>query len=40
MTPTRRNGLAALILLLLSTGARISEILRLDRSDWNPSSCG
>jgi site-specific recombinase XerD len=26
----------ALILLLLSTGARISEILRLDRSDWKP----
>ena len=24
----------ALVLLLLSTGARISEILRLDRSDW------
>ena len=26
----------ALILLLLSTGARISEILRLDRNDWKP----
>jgi integrase/recombinase XerD len=26
----------ALILLLLSTGARISEILRLDRSQWKP----
>jgi integrase/recombinase XerD len=26
----------ALILLLLSTGARISEILRLDRSNWKP----
>jgi site-specific recombinase XerD len=26
----------ALILLLLSTGARISKILRLDRSDWEP----
>jgi integrase/recombinase XerD len=26
----------ALILLLLSTRARISEILRLDRSDWKP----
>jgi integrase/recombinase XerD len=26
----------ALILLLLSTGARISEMLRLDRSDWKP----
>jgi integrase len=26
----------ALILLLLSTGCRISEILRLDRADWKP----
>ena len=26
----------ALILLLLSTGARISAILRLDRNDWKP----
>src|SRR5205085_6511835 len=26
----------ALILLLLSTGARISEILRLDRAQWKP----
>ena len=26
----------ALILLLLSTGARISEILRLNRTDWKP----
>jgi site-specific recombinase XerD len=26
----------ALILLLRSTGARISEILRLGRSEWNP----
>jgi integrase len=26
----------ALVLLLLSTGARISEILRLDRADWKP----
>jgi site-specific recombinase XerD len=26
----------ALVLLLLSTGARISEILRLDRTDWKP----
>lgn len=28
------------LILLLSTGARISEILRLNRSDWKPSSCG
>ena len=27
-----------LILLLLSTGARIAEILRLDRNDWKPES--
>jgi site-specific recombinase XerD len=26
----------ALILLLLSTGARISEVLRLNRNDWKP----
>jgi integrase/recombinase XerD len=26
----------ALVFLLLSTGARISEILRLDRADWKP----
>ncbi|HZE02833.1 MAG TPA: tyrosine-type recombinase/integrase [Pseudonocardiaceae bacterium] len=26
----------ALILLLLSTGARIAEILRLDRNNWKP----
>jgi integrase/recombinase XerD len=26
----------ALVLFLLSTGARISEVLRLDRDDWNP----
>jgi integrase/recombinase XerD len=26
----------ALVLFLLSTGARISEALRLDRDDWNP----
>jgi integrase/recombinase XerD len=32
--PEKRDR--ALILLLLSTGARISEILRLDRSDWKP----
>jgi len=30
--PQKRDR--ALVLLLLSTGARISEILRLDRSDW------
>jgi site-specific recombinase XerD len=24
------------LILLLSTGAQISEILRLDRSDWKP----
>jgi site-specific recombinase XerD len=32
--PQKRDR--ALILLLLSTGARISEILRLDRSQWKP----
>jgi site-specific recombinase XerD len=32
--PQKRDR--ALILLLLSTGARISEILRLDRSQWHP----
>src|SRR5947209_4397927 len=32
--PEKRDR--ALILLLLSTGARISEILRLDRRDWKP----
>jgi site-specific recombinase XerD len=32
--PEKRDR--ALMLLLLSTGARISEILRLNRSDWKP----
>src|SRR5256714_6595440 len=32
--PQKRDR--ALILLLLSTGARISELLRLDRSQWKP----
>jgi integrase len=32
--PEKRDQ--ALMLLLLSTGARISEILRLNRSDWKP----
>jgi integrase len=30
----------ALILPLLSTGARSSEVLRLNRSEWDRSACG
>jgi site-specific recombinase XerD len=31
-----QNRDRALILLLRSTGARISEVLRLNRNDWKP----
>jgi site-specific recombinase XerD len=34
-TPAEKRD-RALVLLLLSTGARVSEILRLDRADWKP----